>query len=76
MVITKESVLQLSNMEVSQILGTVWCMLNFPEAQPFIKDVSALEQAYVIIKDENIKRFGIKEVTNTVSNLQYQLLSR
>lgn len=76
MVITKESVLQLSNMEVAQMLGTLWCMLNAPEAQSFIKNVSELEEGYGIIKDENIKRFGIKEVTNTVSDLQYQLLSR
>lgn len=70
MIITRDNVANISHMELSQILGTLWMMQFAPEAAPFIANQSELKRVYEIVKDENLKRFGVNAVAKLLEQLK------
>ena len=68
--ITRDNVAQISNMEIAQILGTLWMMLYAPEAKAFISDIKELKLKYELVKDDNLRRFGVESVGSMLRQLQ------
>lgn len=76
MELTRDTVAHLNNMEVAQVLGTLWMMKNAPEALPFISDMNELAKTYQLLMEENMRRFGVPAVTKMLHQMDSQLKLR